>query len=66
MEKDSRCRNSSPAPWAAVVFLLTGAGLQLTCALKYSGRPILLTAGSVLSFAALLLLLRHDRQRRVK
>lgn len=65
MEKDSRCRNSSPAPWPAVVFLLTGAGLQLTCALKYSGRPILLTAGSVLSFAALLLL-RHDRQRRVK
>lgn len=66
MEKDSRCRNSSPAPWPAVVFLLAGLGLQLSYALKYSDRPVLLIAGSISSFIALLLLLRYNRQRKLK
>ena len=58
--------NTARAPWPAVVFLLAGLGLQLSYALKYSDRPVLLIAGSISSFIALLLLLRYNRQRKLK
>ncbi len=57
---------SSPPLWPSVLFLLAGLGLQLSYALKFTGSPLFLLAGSVLSFAALLLALRYNRQRRIK
>lgn len=61
-------KNISPRTnaWLAVGFLVAGLALQLSYALKLTEKPIFLMIGSVLSFVALLFILRYNRQRRDK
>ena len=66
MKQTDKAGKSSPPLWSAVLFLLAGLGLQLSYAFRLTSSPLFLLAGSLLSFVALLLALRSNRQRRIK